>query len=89
MNRRITTKVNGVWRHVDTDPEKPLFWMLHENLGLTGTQLGCAAGTCGGCVVQVNGVAQRACMLIAADVEGADVVTVEAFPLELAEAGAT
>jgi aerobic-type carbon monoxide dehydrogenase small subunit (CoxS/CutS family) len=77
MIRRIRINVNGVIRHVATDPQKPLLWVLHENLGLTATPLGCEAGTCDACRVEVNGTTQRACMLVAADVERAEVITAE------------
>jgi carbon-monoxide dehydrogenase small subunit len=50
---------------------------LREQLGLTGTHVGCDTSQCGACVVHVNGEAVKACTMLAAEAEGADVTTIE------------
>jgi carbon-monoxide dehydrogenase small subunit len=50
---------------------------LREELGLTGTHAGCEHGVCGACTVRVDGVAVRGCLMLAAQLDGAEVVTVE------------
>lgn len=57
--------------------DKPLLWVLREDLGLLGTKYGCGVGECGACTVAVDGVALRSCQVSAEDLAGARVVTVE------------
>jgi len=73
----ISLKVNGELRVVDADPDKPLLWVLREDLGLTGTKFGCGIGACGACTVHVNGEPARSCSLPLSAVEGVDIVTIE------------
>ncbi len=73
----ISLQVNGEWRELDVEPEMPLLWALRDELGLTGTKFGCGIAACGACTVQVDGVAQRSCVLPVGAVEGASVRTVE------------
>jgi aerobic-type carbon monoxide dehydrogenase small subunit (CoxS/CutS family) len=54
-----------------------LLLMLREKLALTGTKNGCASGECGACTVLLNGKAVNSCMVLAAECDGAEVVTVE------------
>ena len=70
-------KVNGQPRAVEADPDKPLLWVLREDLGLTGTKFGCGIGACGACTVHVNGEPVRSCSLPLSAAEGADIVTIE------------
>ncbi len=69
--------VNGQWRDIDADPDKPLLWVLREDLGLRGTKFGCGAGLCGACTVHVDGEAVRSCSMTVADADGAEVSTIE------------
>ena len=62
---------------VDVPVRKTLADLLREDLHLTGTHLGCEHGVCGTCTVLLNGRTARACLLLAVQVEGAEVVTVE------------
>ena len=73
----ITMSVNGAARQVTADARKTLADMLREDLGLTGTHLGCEHGVCGACTVLVDGDAVRSCLIFAVQVDGADVVTIE------------
>ncbi|MGD9797517.1 MAG: (2Fe-2S)-binding protein, partial [Acidimicrobiia bacterium] len=69
--------VNGdTWRG-EVDVRHTLADLLRGQLGLTGTHLGCEHGVCGACTVLVDGAAARSCLTLAAQVRGADIVTVE------------
>lgn len=69
--------VNGTPREVDVEPDMPLLWLLRDELGLTGTKYGCGIAACGACTVHLDGLAVRSCQVRAAEVEGAEVVTIE------------
>jgi carbon-monoxide dehydrogenase small subunit len=69
--------VNGVGRRGSTEPRKTLADFLREDLGLTGTHLGCEHGVCGACTVLVNGEPARSCLMFAVQSEGAEVLTIE------------
>ena len=73
----VTATVNGVPVQAQVPPRLTLADFLRDVLGLTGTHLGCEHGVCGACSVLVDGRSARACLLLAAQVDGADVVTVE------------
>jgi isoquinoline 1-oxidoreductase alpha subunit len=70
-------KVNGELRTVEADPDKPLLWVLREDLGLTGTKFGCGIGACGACTVHVDGEPVRSCSLPVSAAAGADIITIE------------
>jgi isoquinoline 1-oxidoreductase alpha subunit len=74
---KLGFSVNGQTRTVETDGDKPLLWVLREDLGLPGTKFGCGAGLCGACTVHVDGVATRSCQTAASDVAGREVTTIE------------
>jgi isoquinoline 1-oxidoreductase alpha subunit len=63
---RIT--LNGQARDIDVDPEKPLLWILRDDLGLVGTKYGCGQALCGACTVHIDGQPARACQSSIADV---------------------
>jgi len=77
-----TFTVNGTERSVDVDPEKPLLWVLREQLELTGTKFGCGIAQCGACTVMVDGVAQRSCITPVEDVAGSAVTTIEGLAID-------
>ncbi len=78
MTRRpVALTVNGVPRHVTVEPRRTLADALRDDLGLTGTHLGCEHGVCGACTVLLDGAPIRACLLFAVQAEGAAVRTVE------------
>ena len=58
---KFRIKVNGKIHNVDVDPQKPLLWVLREDIGLTGTKYGCGIGVCGSCTVFLDGVATPSC----------------------------
>jgi isoquinoline 1-oxidoreductase subunit alpha len=72
-------KVNGATREVDAANDRPLLWVLREDLQLTGTKFGCGAALCGACTVHVDGNAIRSCVTPASAVVGKNITTVEAI----------
>ncbi len=74
---RIILTVNGSTEQVDVPGNMTLLQMLREKLALTGTKNGCAAGECGACTVLMNGEPVNSCMVLAAECDGAEIVTVE------------
>ena len=73
----IRLTVNGVSRDGRCESRKLLVDFLREDLGLTGTHVGCEHGICGACTVLVNGEAARSCLMLAAQADGAEIMTVE------------
>ena len=73
----IPMTVNGVKREGFAEARKTLADFLREDLGLTGTHLGCEHGMCGACTVIVNGDAVRSCLMLAVQARSADVLTIE------------
>jgi len=72
-----TLMVNGQTRQVDTDPAKPLLWVLREDLGLLGTKFGCGMSLCGACTVMVDGQAVRSCTAPVSSAAGKQITTIE------------
>ena len=73
----ITMKVNGVSTSCDVPDNTLLVSFLRETMGLTGTHIGCDTSQCGACVVHVNGKSTKSCTILAAQLEGAEVTTIE------------
>lgn len=73
----IRLTLNGAPRSGYCEPRTLLSDFLRAELGATGTHVGCEHGVCGACTVQIDGVAVRACMTLAMQVEGRQVMTVE------------
>jgi aerobic-type carbon monoxide dehydrogenase small subunit (CoxS/CutS family) len=69
--------VNGSHFNVETDPERPLLWVLRNELDLTGTKYGCGEGQCGACTVLIDGVAHRSCLTPVGAVAGQEITTIE------------
>ena len=75
--QHITLTVNELAETVDVPQNMTLLQMLREKLSLTGTKNGCAAGECGACTVMMNGEPVNSCMVLAAECDGAVIITVE------------
>jgi isoquinoline 1-oxidoreductase subunit alpha len=78
--------VNGQQRKYDGDPDRPLLWVLREDLGLTGTKYGCGVAACGACTVMIEGQPQRACAVPMSAVAGQKITTIEALDTKAAKA---
>lgn len=79
---RITININGELETVDVAGNMTLLQMLRDRLALTGTKNGCSAGECGACTVMMNGEPVNSCMVLAAECDGAEVLTVEGIARE-------
>ncbi len=77
MKRVLRFTVNGLVREIAVDPHRTLLDALREDLGLTGTKKGCGEGDCGACVVLLDKVPVNACLVLAMEAEGRDVLTIE------------
>jgi aerobic carbon-monoxide dehydrogenase small subunit len=73
----VSMTVNGKAVSADVEDRTLLVHLLRENLGLTGTHIGCDTSQCGACVVLVDGVAVKSCTMLAGQAEGATVTTIE------------
>ena len=74
---QVSMTVNGKAASGTVEGRTLLSGFLREELGLTGTHVGCDTSQCGACVVHVDGVAVKACTMLAAEADGADVTTIE------------
>ena len=74
---KINVTINDELEQVVVPSNMTLMLMLRENLALTGTKNGCAAGECGACTVLLNGEPINSCMILAVECDGAKIVTVE------------
>ena len=77
MTMEISVEVNGTTHRASIEPRLTLADFLRENLGLTGTHLGCEHGVCGACTVLLDGDAVRSCLMLAVQARGHAVTTVE------------
>ena len=75
--RHIRLTINRETRSGQTEPRKLLVDFLREDLGLTGTHVGCEHGICGACTILVNGEAARSCLMLAVQANGAELLTIE------------
>lgn len=73
----VTLTINGRKRVVEAEADKPLLWVLREDLDMPGTKFGCGAGLCGACTVHLDGEAIRSCQTPIADAAGKSVTTIE------------
>jgi carbon-monoxide dehydrogenase small subunit len=74
---RISLTVNGTRREVDVEPRRLLVQVLREDLGLTGTHVGCDTSQCGACTVLLDGDAVKSCTVLGVQADGSSVTTVE------------
>ena len=73
----LSVTVNGVQHEVEVEPRLLLVHLLRDELGLTGTHVGCDTSSCGACTVHVDGEAVKSCTLLAAQADGAQITTIE------------
>ena len=77
MKRSIRLTVNGTAHQCDVAPRQHLVGFLRDDLGLTGSHLGCEHGVCGACSVRLDGQVVRGCLVLAVQADGRSVETVE------------
>ncbi len=77
MAATISFKLNGERIRLKADESRKLLWVIRTELGLTGTKYGCGQGSCGACVVLVDGEPRRSCLAEVGSVQGKEVVTIE------------
>jgi aerobic-type carbon monoxide dehydrogenase small subunit (CoxS/CutS family) len=78
-SRTVKLRVNGVAYEQTVEVRKTLVDFLREDLGLTGTNVGCEHGVCGACTVLVDGASARACLMLVGQTAGTHVQTIEAL----------
>ncbi len=78
----VRLNVNGVEHQLDVEPRLLLVHALRENLGLTGTHVGCDTSNCGACTVHLDGRAVKSCTVLAVQADGAEVTTIEGMGSE-------
>jgi len=77
--QHISVTVNGEAHEADVEPRLLLVHFLRDDLGLTGTHVGCEHGVCGACTIQVDGEPMRSCLMFAVQADGRELRTVEAL----------
>ncbi len=77
MTYPLALTVNGRSHTLQVEPRTVLVTLLRETLGLTGTHVGCDTGHCGACTILIDGRSAKSCTVLALQVDGADVQTVE------------
>jgi len=82
----VSFTLNGKPVSVDIAPETPLLWVVRDEMRLTGSKFGCGVAQCGACTMEVDGYAQRTCVLPIEAVEGSEVTTIEGVSGKEAEA---
>jgi aerobic carbon-monoxide dehydrogenase small subunit len=75
----VSVTVNGQAHEADVEPRTLLVYLLREQLGLTGTNVGCDTSTCGSCTVLLDGESVKSCTLLAAQADGREVTTIESM----------
>jgi carbon-monoxide dehydrogenase small subunit len=75
--RPIAVTVNGERRETEVEPRQLLVYFLREQLGLTGTNVGCDTSSCGACTVLLDGESVKSCTLLAVQADGREVTTIE------------
>lgn len=73
----VTLNINGVEQSHDVEPRTLLVQFIREDAGLTGTNIGCDTSSCGACTVHLNGESIKSCTVLAAQVDGMEVTTIE------------
>ena len=81
-SQRIGVTVNGALHEREVEARRLLVHLIRDDLGLTGTHVGCDTGNCGACTVLLDGAAVKSCMLLAVQADGATIETVESLTQE-------
>jgi carbon-monoxide dehydrogenase small subunit len=73
----VSVTVNGVQHTHDVEPRTLLVQYIRENVGLTGTNIGCDTSSCGACTIHFNGESVKSCTMLAAQADGTSITTIE------------
>ena len=76
-NVPVNINVNGINRSAEVEPRKLLVHFLREDLGLTGTHIGCDTSQCGACTVLLDGKSAKSCTVFAVQADGSSITTIE------------
>ena len=76
-NVNVKVKINGKERCADVEPRTLLVHYIRDDLGLTGTHIGCDTSQCGACSVMVDGEVVKSCTMLAVQADGSEITTVE------------
>jgi len=82
MNKTIQVTVNGTMHASEVEPRLLLVHYLREKLGLTGTNIGCDTSQCGSCTILLDGLAVKSCTVLAVQVDGCSITTIEGLALD-------
>ena len=82
MTQQVRLTVNGIPREVEVEPRRLLVQTLREDLGLTGTHVGCDTSQCGACTVHLDGRAVKSCSVLSVQADGHTVTTIEGMAPE-------
>ncbi len=77
MKKAVRAKINGRFYEEEVEPRLLLSYFLRETVGLTGTHTGCVVGECGACSILLDGRLVKSCLLLAVQVDGKEILTVE------------
>jgi len=77
MTHSISLTINGHAHTLDIEARRSLADVIREDIGLTGTHLGCEHGVCGACTILLDGQPARACLMLAVQADGAEILTIE------------
>ena len=78
----VSLTVNGETRTIDVEPRRLLVHAIREDLGLTGTHVGCDTSNCGACTVHLDGQAVKSCTVLAVQADGGEITTIEGLGTE-------
>ena len=81
-SRVVSLEVNGEQIELDVEARRLLVHVIRDDLGLTGTHVGCDTGNCGACTVLLDGAPVKSCMLLAVQADGSKIATVEGLAAE-------
>lgn len=79
---KVKVKVNGTWYEKYVSPRMLLVDFIRDELGLTGTKVGCDTTTCGACTVLLNGRSVKSCTIFAVQADGAEITTIEGLSVD-------
>ncbi len=74
---KISMRINGEVQEHDVEPRTLLVHFIRDNVGLTGTNIGCDTSSCGACTVLIGGESVKSCTVLAAQADGVDIATIE------------